>query len=113
MAKVAPGGGGPPLFQPAKIAGIVEKPTGEPPAEATHWSTRTLAKVVDVSASTVGRIWRVHGLKPHRVKSFKLSHDPRFAEKLKDVVTLYLHPPADAIVLSVDEKSQIHALDRT
>jgi len=68
---------------------------------------------VDVSASTVGRIWRVHGLKPHRVKSFKLSNDPRFAEKLEDVVHLYLHPPANAIVLSVDEKCQIQALDRT
>jgi len=101
------------LIQPPKIAEIVEKTTRETPADATHWSTRTVAKVVDVSASTVGRIWRVHGLKPHRVKSFKLSNDPRLAEKLEDVVHLYLHPPANAIVLSVDEKCQIQALDRT
>src|SRR3989442_10705367 len=113
IAKDAPRSGRPPLIQPAKIAEIVEKTTRETPADATHWSTRTLAKVVDVSASTVGRIWRVHGLKPHRVKSFKLSNDPRFAEKLEDVVNLYLHPPPDAIVLSVDEKCQIQALDRT
>lgn len=69
--------------------------------------------VVAVSPSTVGRIWRAHGLKPHRVKTFKLSNDPHFAEKLADVVSLYLHPPDDAIILSVDEKCQIQALDRT
>ena len=113
VAKDAPRSGRPPVILPPKIAEIVEKTTRETPADATHWSTRTLAKVVDVSASSVGRIWRVHGLKPHRVKSFKLSNDPRFAEKLEDVVNLYLHPPADAIVLSVDEKCQIQALDRT
>ena len=113
IAKDAPRSGRPPVIVPSKIAAIVEKTTRETPADATHWSTRTMAKVVDVSASTVGRIWRLHGLKPHRVKSFKLSNDPRFAEKLEDVVNLYLHPPADAIVLSVDEKCQIQALDRT
>ena len=83
------------------------------PRGETHWSTRGLAEVTGVSPSTVGRIWRAHGLKPHRVKSFKLSNDPRFAEKLEDVVTLYLDPPKDSIVLSLDEKCQIQALDRS
>jgi transposase len=105
--------GRPPLILPSKIAEVVEKTTQEKPAGATHWSTRTLAPVAGVSPSTVGRIWRAHGLKPHRVRSFKLSNDPRFAEKLEDVVGLYLHPPADAIVLSLDEKCQIQALQRT
>ncbi len=72
-----------------------------------------MAAEAGVSASTVGRIWRVHGLKPHRVKTFKLSNDPRFAEKLDDLVGLYLNPPEHALVLSLDEKSQIQALDRT
>jgi transposase len=109
----APRSGRPPLILPSKIAEIVAKTTQEKPAGATHWSTRTLAPVAGVSPSTVGRIWRAHGLKPHRVRSFKLSNDPRFAEKLEDVVGLYLHPPADAIVLSLDEKCQIQALQRT
>ena len=113
MARDAPRSGRPPVILSPKIAQIVEKTTRETPPDATHWSTRTLAEIVDVSASSVGRIWRAHGLKPHRVKSFKLSNDPRFAEKLEEVVNLYLHPPADAIVLSVDEKCQIQALDRT
>jgi len=109
----APRSGRPPLILPAKIAEIVEKTTRQTPEGATHWSTRTLAPAVGVSASTVGRIWRAHGLKPHRVSSFKLSNDPRFAEKLDDVTGLYLHPPANAIVLSLDEKCQIQALERT
>ena len=109
----APRSGRPPVILPSKIAEIVEKTTREKPAGATHWSTRTLAPVVGVSPSTVGRVWQGHGLKPHRVSSFKLSNDPRFAEKLEDVVSLYLHPPADAIVLSLDEKCQIQALERT
>jgi transposase len=109
----APRSGRPALILPAKIAEIVEKTTRQTPEGATHWSTRTLAPVVGVSASTVGRIWRAHGLKPHRVSSFKLSNDPRFAEKLEDVTGLYLHPPANAIVLSLDEKCQIQALERT
>ena len=113
IEKDAKRSGRPPLILPSKIAEIVEKTTRETPAGATHWSTRTLAPVAGVSPSTVGRIWRAHGLKPHRVSSFKLSNDPRFAEKLEDVVGLYLHPPADAIVLSLDEKCQIQALDRT
>lgn len=109
----APRSGRPPLILPPKIAAIVEKTTREKPAGATHWSTRTLAPMVGVSPSTVRRIWQRHGLKPHRVSSFKLSNDPRFAEKLEDVVNLYLHPPTDAIVLSLDEKCQIQALERT
>ena len=101
------------MILPAKIDEVVSKTTRETPADATHWSTRSLAEVTGVSPSTVERIWRAHGLKPHRVKSFKLSNDPRFAEKLEDVVTLYLDPPKDSIVLSLDEKCQIQALDRS
>ena len=85
----------------------------EPPAEATQWTAAMMAKAVDISASSVHRIWREHGLQPHRVKQFKLSTDPRFVAKLRDIVGLYVDPPAHAVVLSVDEKSQIQALDRT
>jgi transposase len=85
----------------------------DPPAEATHWTAAMMAKAVDISASSVQRIWRRHGLQPHRVKQFKLSTDPRFVDKLRDIVGLYVDPPAHAVVLSVDEKSQIQALDRT
>ena len=84
-----------------------------PPTEATHWTSAMMAKVVGISASSVQRIWRAHGLQPHRVKQFKLSTDPRFVDKLRDVVGLDVDPPAHAVVLSVDEKSQIQALDRT
>ncbi len=83
------------------------------PANATHWSTRTMAAHYNVSHSTIMRIWHAHGIKPHLVRSFKLSRDPHFAEKLEDIVGLYMNPPDHAIVLSVDEKSQIQALDRT
>lgn len=83
------------------------------PADATHWSTRTLAKRTELSHSTVGRIWRAFGLQPHRSETFKLSRDPLFVDKVRDVVGLYLDPPDRALVLSVDEKSQIQALDRT
>src|ERR1700680_4477190 len=85
----------------------------DPPAEATHWTSAMMAKVVDISASSVQRIWRAHGLQPHRVKQFKLSTDPQFVDKLRDIVGLYVDPPAHAVVLSGDEKSQIQALDRT
>jgi transposase len=85
----------------------------DPPAEATHWTAAMMAKAVDISVSSVQRIWRAHGLQPHRVKLFKLSNDPQFAAKLRDIVGLYVDPPAHAVVLSVDEKSQIQALDRT
>jgi transposase len=85
----------------------------DPPGEATHWTGAMMAKVIGVSVSSVQRIWRAHGLQPHRVRQFKLSNDPNFVAKLRDVVGLYVDPPAHAIVLSVDEKSQIQALDRT
>ncbi len=92
---------------------IVEATLHTTPKAATHWSTRTLAAVQGVSASTVQRIWDAHGLQPHRTRTFKLSRDPHFVEKLTDVVGLYLNPPDKALVLAVDEKSQIQALDRT
>jgi len=83
------------------------------PPDATHWSTRDLAKRVGVSQSTVSRVWRAFNLQPHRVKSFRLSNDPLFIEKVRDVVGLYMNPPDHAVVLCVDEKSQIQALERT
>ena len=86
---------------------------GKPPGEATHWTAAMMAKTTGISASSVQRIWRAHGLQPHRVRQFKLSRDPEFVPKLRDIVGLYVDPPAHAIVLSVDEKSQIQALDRT
>jgi transposase len=92
---------------------IIETTTQEKPENATHWSTRTLAAELGVSDARVARVWRAHGLQPHRVKTFKVSNDKHFAEKLIDVVGLYLNPPEHAIVLCVDEKSQIQALDRT
>ena len=96
-----------------KMATIVRKTLKEKPANATHWSTRTMAKAVGVSERTVRRIWKSHGLKPHLSRTFKLSNDPQFVEKLEDIVGLYLRPPEHALVLSCDEKSQIQALDRT
>jgi transposase len=86
---------------------------GDPPGESTHWTAAMMAKAVGISVSSVQRIWRWHGLQPHRVRQFKLSRDPDFVPKLRDIVGLYVDPPAHAIVLSVDEKSQIQALDRT
>ena len=83
------------------------------PAGATHWSTRSMAKACGLSAATVSRIWRAFGLKPHRCETFKLSRDPLFIEKVRDIVGLYLHPPERAVVLCVDEKPQIQALDRS
>lgn len=97
----------------AKVREVVQRTLQEKPSCATHWSTRSLAKVVGLSPASVQRIWKAHGLKPHRVRTFKLSRDPRFVEKLQDIVGLYLNPPENALVLSVDEKSQIQALDRT
>lgn len=92
---------------------VVKLTTRQKPPNATHWSTRTMARAVGMSEASVRRIWRNHGLKPHRVESFKISNDPEFAEKLQDIVGLYLNPPEHALVLCVDEKSQIQALDRT
>jgi transposase len=92
---------------------IVELTLHSKPENATHWSCRTLAKKAGVCAATVNRVWRRHRLQPHRVETFKLSRDKQFVEKVRDVVGLYLNPPDRALVLSVDEKSQIQALDRT
>ncbi len=92
---------------------VVRVTLEETPKGAMHWSTRTLAAHLGTSASAVARIWRTHGIKPHRVESFKLSNDPRFVEKLEDIVGLYLDPPEHALVLCCDEKTQIQALDRT
>src|SRR5271155_3823490 len=92
---------------------IVRMTTQETPKAATHWSRQTMAKELGVSPSTIGRVWREHGLKPHLARTFKVSKDPRFAEKLEDVVGLYLNAPEHAIVLCCDEKSQVQALDRT
>jgi transposase len=92
---------------------IVRKTTQEKPAHATHWTTRTLARILGVSEASVRRVWHSYGLKPHLVDTFKVSRDPQFVQKLEDVVGLYLNPPQQAIVFSVDEKSQIQALDRT
>jgi transposase len=113
IEKDAPRGGRPASTTAALAAEIVRKTTTEKPSAATHWSTRTLAAELGTSASMVQRVWKAHHLQPHRTKTFKLSNDSRFAEKLVDVVGLYLNPPEHAIVLCVDEKSQIQALDRT
>jgi transposase len=94
-------------------AAIVKKTLHKKPEGHTHWSRSTMAKESGLSDSTIGRIWREHGLKPHLIETFKLSKDPAFVEKLKDIVGLYLQPPEHAIVLACDEKSQIQALDRT
>ena len=102
----------PPL--PAEtIDRVIALTNADPPHEATHWTAAAMAKAAGISPSSVQRIWKAHGLAPHRVRSFKLSNDPKFAEKLKDVVGLYIDPPAHAVVLSVDGKTQIQALDRT
>jgi transposase len=102
-----------PALSPEFMERVVRITTQEKPAAATHWSTRSLARHLHVSKMAIQRIWKAHGLQPHRVKTFKLSRDPHFVEKLRDVVGLYLNPPEHALVLSVDEKSQIQALDRT
>ena len=113
IAKDAPRGGRPPKTRDQLVRKIVEMTTQQKPANATHWSTRTLAKALGTNASMVSRVWRANGLKPHLVRTFKVSNDPKFVEKLVDVVGLYLDPPEHALVLCVDEKSQIQALDRT
>jgi transposase len=107
--------------RPARIPrlaiGLVERVIARtleaPPGEATHWTVRKMAAEVGIAPASVQRIWTAHGLQPHRVRTFKLSTDPAFAAKLRDVVGLYVDPPAHAVVLSIDEKSQIQALDRT
>jgi len=104
---------GKPPLTPEMIERVVAMTLAEPPGETTHWTCRAMAKAAGISHRSVQRIWAAHGLKPHRVKSFKLSNDPKFAAKVQDVVGLYVDPPDHALVLSVDEKSQIQALDRT
>jgi transposase len=100
-------------ISPEKVQAVVEATLTTRPPAATHWSSRPLAKAQGLSDGTIRKIWRQHGLQPHRVGRFKLSTDPHFVEKLRDVVGLYLHPPARAVVFCVDEKSGIQALDRT
>ena len=111
--EIAPGRGRKPRYDAAKVKAIVDATLQTKPKGMTHWTCRLMAKSQGVSKSTVSNLWRSHNLKPHRVKTFKLSRDPKFLEKLTDVVGLYLNPPQQAIVLCVDEKSQIQALDRT
>ena len=102
-----------PTIPVARKAQVVKRTLHELPAGATHWSRRTMAAASGLSDSSVGRIWRTHGLKPHLSRTFKLSNDKHFVEKLEDIVGLYLNPPEHAVVFSCDEKSQIQALDRT
>ena len=113
LEKDAPRPGRKPRLSPEKIKAVVEATLHSTPANATHWSTRSMARAQGLSEASVRRIWRQHNLKPHLIETFKLSRDQRFVEKLQDVVGLYLNPPDRALVLCVDEKSQIQALDRT
>ena len=113
LIDIRPGRGRKAEISAEQVEAIVEATLQTKPEGATHWSVRSMAKAQGVSATTVQRIWDAHGLQPHRVKTFKLSRDPRFVEKLTDIVGLYMNPPDKAVVLCVDEKSQIQALDRT
>jgi len=113
FGEVRNGRGRKPSIPAAKVEAIVEATMHDTPPGETHWSCRTMAKAQQVSSTTVQRIWSARGLKPHLVKTFKLSNDPHFEEKLIDVVGLYLNPPDKAVLLCMDEKSQIQALDRT
>ncbi len=112
LGKVAGGRGRKPSISAEKVAAIVHATLHDKPPGQTHWSCRTMARAQGVSPATVQRIWSARGLQPHRVKTFKLSNDKRFEEKLTDVVGLYLNPPDQAVVLCMDEKSSIQALDR-
>jgi len=102
----------PPMTQTV-IGRVVALTSADPPGETNHWTAAAMAKAAGISVSSVQRIWRAHGLEPHRIRQFKLSNDKAFADKLRKIVGLYVDPPAHAVVLSVDEKSQIQALDRT
>jgi transposase len=113
IEKDAPRSGRKPTRRDKVARLIIERTTQTRPANATHWSTRTLGKELGVSPSMVHRVWKANGLKPHLTRTFKLSNDPQFVEKLIDIVGLYLNPPEHALVLCADEKSQIQALDRT
>jgi transcriptional regulator with XRE-family HTH domain/transposase len=110
---IAAGRGRKPIFGADQINAVVDATLQTKPKGMTHWSCRSMAERQGMSKSTISNIWRSHNLKPHRVKTFKLSRDPRFVAKLTDVIGLYLNPPEHALVLCVDEKSQIQALDRT
>jgi len=113
MEKDAPRQGRKPRIPLEVVDAILNKTLYEKPRGATHWSTRSLAQIIGVSHATVQRVWKAHRLQPHRVRTFKVSKDPRFAEKVRDIVGLYLNPPEKAAIFSVDEKTQIQALDRT
>jgi transposase len=113
LEKDAPRPGRTRIISDRAVNKVVAMTLRQKPANATHWSTRTMAAAAGISEASVRRIWHAHGLKPHLVRTFKLSRDPNFAEKLEDIVGLYLNPPEHAIVLCADEKSQIQALDRT
>jgi transposase len=113
IEKDAPGRGRKATLRDSVAAKIIHATTRTRPPDATHWSTRTLAKALGVSDSMVRRVWQANQLRPHMTRTFKLSNDPRFIEKVVDVVGLYLNPPEHALVLCCDEKSQIQALDRT
>lgn len=113
LKKDAPRPGRIPKIPQAKIKAVIEATLHTTPSNATHWSTRTMAKTQGISEATIRRIWKKHNLKPHLTKTFKLSNDKHFVEKLYDIVGLYLNPPDKSLVLCVDEKSQIQALDRT
>jgi transposase len=108
-----PRSGAPRTIEDARIERVIVRTLESVPPDATHWSSRGMARVCGLSVSTVQRIWRAFGLQPHRLESFKLSTDPDFVAKVRDVVGLYIAPPAHALVLCVDEKSQIQALDRS
>ena len=105
--------GGPRKISDARVEDVIVRTLETTPANATHWSSREMERVTGISATSVQRIWRAFGLQPHRSETFKLSSDPLFIEKVRDVVGLYMDPPERAVVLCVDEKSQIQALDRT
>lgn len=109
----APRSGRKPRVSAEQVSEVIERTLHSTPVNGTHWSTRKMAQATGLSKATIQRLWKQHGLRPHRVESFKLSRDPQFLAKLQDVVGLYLDPPEKAIVFSVDEKSQIQALDRT
>lgn len=113
LERDAPRSGRTPTITAALAQEVIRKTTQETPPNATQWSTRTMAATVGLSEKSVRRIWRQHGLKPHLARTFKLSNDPQFAEKLEAIIGLYVSPPEHAIVLCADEKSQIQALDRT
>jgi transposase len=113
LEKDGPRPGRPRTITSNRTAEVIRRTTQEKPDNATHWSTRTMATATGLSEASIGRIWHANGLKPHLVKTFKVSNDARFSEKLEAIVGLYLNPPEHAIVLCVDEKSQIQALDRT